>query len=50
MKKIYYKTIEEVPQELILKYRAGKYTLRVPPVYCGNWDELDWINWVTFTD
>lgn len=48
MSRIIYKTLEEVPPELIAKYRAGQYRFAVPPVYCGNWDELAWINWVTF--
>jgi hypothetical protein len=48
MKKVFYKSIEEVPQELILKYHAGKYRFNPPPVYSGNWDELAWINWVVF--
>lgn len=28
---------------LLEKYRAGKYNFRPPPVFTGNWTEMDWV-------
>ncbi len=34
---------EEQKAEL---YDAGKYVMKVPPVFTGNWDRAAWIAWV----
>lgn len=31
-------------RELLKKFRANQYQINVPPVYTGNWTEIDWIN------
>ena len=36
----------EVLQKL---YKDKSYSCEVPPVYSGNWNEEDWINWVLKT-
>lgn len=48
--KIIYKAIEEVPNELTMAYRTGDYKFNSPPVCTVYWDELAWINYVTFDD
>lgn len=30
-------------EELLEKYRKGEYAIRTPPVYFGNWTEMDWV-------
>lgn len=30
-------------EELLEKYRKGEYAIRTPPVYTGNWTDMDWV-------
>ena len=41
-----WKTIEEVPVEILERYKNNDYAFEVPPVFTGNWSMLSWINYV----
>ena len=41
-----WKTIEEVPVEILERYKNNDYAFEVPPVFTGNWSMLSWINYI----
>jgi hypothetical protein len=38
--------LRDIPPELLAAYRAGDYSMPVPPVCTALWNENDWIRWI----
>lgn len=41
-----WKTIEEVPHEILEKYKKDDYSFTAPPVCTNKWTMLSWINYI----
>lgn len=41
-----WKTLEDVPPEILDKYENGDYEFSAPPVCTAQWDKLAWINYI----
>lgn len=37
------------PEEsrLLALYNAGRYEFNPPPVYCGSWEPMDWVRYIS---
>ena len=41
-----WKSMSEVPKEILDRYVAGDYWFKPPDVYTGSWGDLAWINYL----